>query len=301
MGVSAHKKLVIGSLKVNTRNLGDHIQILACLQMLEQMNLTPTVFIDRDTALANEPPLATYEDRLLLPLNGWFKLMAKQDPQWPPHGKILPIFFGFHLRPHVCPALLERRSLDYLKAYEPIGCRDPFTVELLQDKGISAYLTNCLSLTFPARSPMHEGDTIVVASKDPSILEILPPRYRQNHVYINHYRTLGSFESYMTEARALLDFYKNRAKLVITTFLHCALPCIAMGIPVIVFYPNRQDQFWETSDRQRFSGLKTIAPIYEFREVDQVNWTPSRIDVEEQKAMMSRDFRARMGKALDRF
>jgi len=301
MNLSASGKLVIGSLRIDTPNLGDHIQILACIQMLERMNLKPTVFIDRDTELADEPPLETDEDRLLLPLNGWFKLMANNDPQWPPHRKILPIFFGFHIRPHVCPALLESRSLDYMKTHEPIGCRDPFTMDLLQDNGISAYLTNCLSLTFPARSPIHEGDTIVVASTDPKILEIIPPLYRRNHVYINHYKTLRSFESYMTEAKALLHFYKRRAKLVITTFLHCALPCIAMGIPVVVFYPNRKEQFWATSDRQRFSGLKTIAPIYEFSEVDQVNWNPPRIDVEDQKAMMSRDFCARIEKALDRF
>lgn len=299
MSLGAGGKLIIGSLRVDTLNLGDYIQILACMKMLERMSLKPSVFIDRDTELANEPRLETDAGGLLLPLNGWFKLMASNnDPQWPPHKKIVPIFFGFHMRPHVCPALLERPSLDYLKSHEPIGCRDPFTVDLLQDRGIRAYLTNCLSLTFPARSPAEEGDTVIVASADQEILQVIPPHYRRDHVYINHYRKLGSFDSYMAEAGALLDFYKTRAKLVITTFLHCALPCIAMGIPVVVFYPNRTDPIFTASDRQRFSGLKLLTPVYEFGELPRVNWSPTRIDVEDQKAEMAHDFCAHVEKAL---
>jgi hypothetical protein len=36
-------------------------------------------------------------------------------------------------------------------------------------------------------------------------------------------------------ARYLLDLYRDEARLVITTKLHCALPCIAFGVPVIFF------------------------------------------------------------------
>ncbi|WP_141082403.1 polysaccharide pyruvyl transferase family protein [Campylobacter devanensis] len=32
----------------------------------------------------------------------------------------------------------------------------------------------------------------------------------------------------------LLQTYKNKAKLIATSALHCAAPCTAMGIPVIL-------------------------------------------------------------------
>ena len=173
------------------------------------MNLKPSVFVDRDTELGNMPALEADDGRLLLPLNGWFKLLVGDDPQWPPHERIIPVFFGFHLRPHVCPALLERCSLDYMKSHEPIGCRDPFTMDLLQSKGISAYLTNCLSLTFPARPREQTGNIVIVASNDREIVDIIPSEYRENHVYVNHYQQLQSFEAYMAEARALINLYRT--------------------------------------------------------------------------------------------
>ena len=300
MPLNGNGKIRIGSLKVSTHNLGDYIQILACMELLGSINLKPSVFVDRDTELANMPALEADDDRLLLPLNGWFKLLVGDDPQWPPHETIIPVFFGFHVRPHGCPALLERRSLDYMKSHEPIGCRDPFTMHLLQDKGISAYLTNCLSLTFPIRPPEQTGDIVIVASGNQEILELIPPEFRRGQIYINHHQKLESFDAYMAGARSLINLYRTRARLVITTFLHCALPCIAMGIPVVVFYPNHREQFWKASDRERFSGLKMLAPIYEFEEAHRANWNPTRVDVEPQKIAMTHDFRTRIEKELTR-
>jgi exopolysaccharide biosynthesis predicted pyruvyltransferase EpsI len=43
----------------------------------------------------------------------------------------------------------------------------------------------------------------------------------------------------MIIAQEYLDRYRKEAKLVITSRLHCALPCIAMGIPVIVMGDHR--------------------------------------------------------------
>jgi len=184
---SSHNGVTIGSLKASTENLGDYIQILACLRLLENLELQPSVYLDRDTELASAPALASCSGRVVLPLNGWFKRMAGTDPQWPPHERIIPIFIGFHVRPHQCPALLEPPSIDYMKAHGPVGCRDLFTMRALAEKGVSTYLSHCLSLTFDRRPRQQTGDKVIVASRDREIIDLLPPEYRGDHVYLNHY------------------------------------------------------------------------------------------------------------------
>ena len=298
MAVSSDHGVVIGSLKASTENLGDYIQILACLRLLETLDLRPSIYLDRDTELAAAPALEACSGRVLLPLNGWFKRTVGSDPQWPPHERIIPVFIGFHVRPHQCPALLEPRSIDYMKAHGPVGCRDPFTIRALNEKGVSTYLSHCLSLSFAKRKPGEVGDTVVVASRDREIIDVLPPEYRNDHIYVNHYMVRDCFSQYLTEAKSFLASYRTRARLVITTFLHCALPCIAMGIPVIAFLPRPQYDFQKTSDEERFSGLMEIAPVHRFGDMSNVDWNPHPIDVEPIKETIALDFQKRVGAAL---
>ena len=298
MGASSDNGVVIGSLKVGTDNLGDYIQILACLQLLETMGLRPSIYLDRDTELANAPALEACSARIVLPLNGWFKRTVGSDPQWPPHEHIIPVFIGFHVRPFQCPALLEQRSIEYMKANGPVGCRDPFTMRALAEQGVSTYLSHCLSLSFAKRRSDEVGDAVVVASRDREIIGLLPPEYRDDHVYVNHYMVRDGFSAYLAEAKALLAFYRTRARLVITTFLHCALPCIAMGVPVIAFLPRPQYDFQEASDEERFSGLMEIAPVHRFENTAQVDWSPRPLDVERVKQAVTLDFQKRVAAAL---
>jgi hypothetical protein len=295
---SSHNGVVIGSLKASTENLGDYIQILACLRLLEKLDLRPSIYLDRDTELAGAPALESSSGPVLLPLNGWFKRTTGADPHWPPHERIIPIFVGFHIRPHQCPALLEQPSIDYMRAHGPVGCRDLFTMHALAEKGVATYLSHCLSLTFPRRSPEQIGDSVIVASRDREILDLLPSEYRADHVYVNHYTIRDGFPAYVAEANNLLTFYRTRARVVVTTFLHCALPCIAMGIPVVVFLPRPQYDFQTTSDEERFSGLMEIAPVHRFGAAANLDWSPRPLEVEGLKKSILLDFRKRIGVAL---
>ena len=298
MASSSHNGVVIGSLKASTENLGDYIQILACLRLLEKLDLRPSIYLDRDTELAGAPALESSSGPVLLPLNGWFKRTTGADPHWPPHERIIPIFVGFHIRPHQCPALLEQPSIDYMRAHGPVGCRDPVTMRALEAKGVSTYLSHCLSLSFAKRKPDEVGDTVVVASRDREIIDVLPPEYRNNHIYVNHYMVRDGFSQYLTEAKSFLAFYRTRARLVITTFLHCALPCIAMGIPVVAFLPRPQNDLQRISDEERFSGLMQIAPVHRFGSAANVDWSPRPLDVEGLKEKILLDFQKRVAAAL---
>jgi glucokinase len=69
---------------------------------------------------------------------------------------------------------------------------------------------------------------------------------------------------------------------MITTLLHSALPAIAMGIPVVVFYPINNEA-GHVSDRERFLSLEGLVRVYRFEEIESVNWNPEPIDVSEIK------------------
>ena len=67
-----------------------------------------------------------------------------------------PLFVSFHVATYVYPEygrdpqdwLLSRESLDYLRRFEPIGCRDLRTLELLERRDVECYFSGCLTLTF---------------------------------------------------------------------------------------------------------------------------------------------------------
>lgn len=270
---------VFASLKVSTNNLGDHIQILAGLGLLQRHGIEPTVYIDRDDEIGSCAMLRPEDGRVALLLNGWFKT---NGGEWPPNALIRPIFLGFHIRLFQCPELLSDEAVRYYQAHQPIGCRDHYTRRLLEARNVECFDSNCLSLSFPRRLDAEiEHGKVFVASRDRRLLDILP-REIGSYTYVNHYSEASDFHSNLTRARELLQTYRTQARLIITTFLHCALPAIAMGIPVVVFYPEN-DARGHQSDRERFSSLENLVPIHRFSEVDKVDWTPRPVDTSKLK------------------
>jgi hypothetical protein len=209
-------------------NLGDEIQTLATEQHLPRVD----VRIDRDSLTSFEA-----DEKHVLIFQGWFSVAPEEC--FPPSDAIVPIFVGFHLRARSQAHVLSGASLDYLKAHEPIGCRDDGTRRMLESAGVRAYTTQCLTLTFPrrVREPEH-GKVFIVDGDDLPI----PRALRRHAVHVTHASsaTMGDEEK-RAAAQQLLDRYRDHARLVITRKLHCALPCLAMGIPVVFFGDLERD------------------------------------------------------------
>ncbi len=237
------------SLKVSTENLGDHIQIIAGLRLLARLGIQPTRYIDRDNEIHSAPGLDEEVGPVGILLNGWFKT---NRAEWPPHPKLATLIFGFHIRLFQCPELVQ------------------------------VFTSNCLSLTFPRRidNPATQTEVFVV-SRDERIKSHLPQLIGP-YTFVSHYTGSRDFAANLVQAQELLETYRSRAKLIITTLLHSALPAIAMGIPVVVFYPLN-DVTAHISDRERFSSLEELVPIHRFDEIENVNWKPEPIDVSDTK------------------
>lgn len=253
-------------------NVGDNIQSLAAKQFLPQVD-----------AYVNREKLAEYRGpKLKLIMNGWF---THNIQNWVPSENIIPLFVSFHMNNTAAPFMLSDKGIAYLKKHEPIGCRDQFTVDTLKAKGIDAYFTGCLTLTLDSYKvdDSERGDNIYIV--DPLYSYPRPEKIfynakatvrnilngtafqlgkKQQHLkkfisqelletanFINQEppsNTYSDEEKFEMAEDLLKDYAK--AKLVITSRIHCALPCLAMGTPVI--FVNGFDSF---VDSCRFDGI----------------------------------------------
>ena len=257
-----------GQLISRAGNIGDDLQSLAACQHLPE---PPAVFVDRDMIHRNPDagPIA-------LIMNGWFSGNAEA---WPPSPSIHPIFVGFHVSGRFKPAV--ERHARYLKAFEPIGVRDAATGRFLESLGIRTETTYCLTLTFPhrQRTPVA-GKTYIVDAEEIAI----PKNLRQGAIKMTHRMPPLGPDATLPFAQKLLDLYRDEASLVITTRLHTALPCMAMGIPVVFFGSPTDGRTSIINDiggtiYDRRLHSKSLGRGILGRAFDQVDWSPGPLDL----------------------
>lgn len=267
----------------NSGNLGDHIQTIATEQFLDCVG-----GVERDL-------LAIYEgEPINLLMQGWFGNLKRFKQMFPPSKRINPVFFGFHISINKQDRAFygNKNIIKYFKKHQPIGCRDISTRDFLIDLGVDAFFSRCLTTTFPLReqTPKEEKIFIVDCISDMLIPnDILERAEKLTHVAKEDETQLEK----ENKARLLLSRYKNEATLVITSRLHCASPCIAMGIPVIFIDDTRDIRFTAISDlinishvnRKlfKFRFLKPIQLIYAYFFQKRINWNPESLNIEEVK------------------
>ena len=270
-------------------NIGDYIQALASSQFLPQVD----GFIDREK-------LKDYDgEESKVIMNGWY---IHNTQQWPPSPKIVPLYVAVHINKSAAHDMLTTDGLNYLKKYEPIGCRDLYTYDLLQQHGIDAYFSGCMTLTLGYKYVSKERGkeiyfvdpfvpwerTFGICMKDlfymlshPRLISQIARKYtitenRLKNYYYNsrfvrlysrlftkdtllkanyisqentHYTTLDNKQR-MAAAEALVQKY-SKAAFVVTSRIHCALPCTGLGTPV--YFVNRAED--TEISTCRFGGL----------------------------------------------
>ena len=280
-------------------NIGDYIQSLAARQFFEK---------GIDKYIQREELNNYYGEKVKLFMNGWF---MHEPENWPPSEDVYPFFVSFHMNSFAYKLLLAPHSIEYLKKWEPIGCRDRKTVELFEEQGIKAYFSGCLTLTLGINyssndkrthvyfvDPYFEvGKNIVSIAKYSFhlllnfrkikiISEKIFKKYNVKSIiksaaffsnyqkvfdnsimdeiiFIKHNVKGADFESEEKKfeyAEELIHCYSN-AKLVVTSRIHCALPCLGMNTPVI-YIENLEQK--ETS-ACRLDGIKDLFNIITYR------------------------------------
>jgi hypothetical protein len=242
------KKAIIS---YSTSNVGDEIQSLAVKQIIDKVDY----YIDREklNEFRNNEPVK-------LIINGWY--MANPD-NWPPSEDIIPLFISFHIshNANTNKIFLSEKNITYFKKYEPIGCRDKQTKELLESHGVKAYFSGCATLTYKNKFKERNNKILCV---DP-LFNIFPYSYGKNIYknlipsslhkdveYIEHKRydlTKSNAQRFHDAEELIAKF--SQAKVVITSRIHAALPCLALGTPVIFLDVG----YTSKNQRNRFNGL----------------------------------------------
>ena len=263
----------------NINNLGDHVQILTVDYLYNSMGVSKKdiVYIDKDNLgfYDGEPvllpvsmPLIDYKE------NGFADMFS---------DKIIPVFFGLTMAKDELLSV----EVDYLKKYEPIGCRDERTYHTLVNSGISAYLGGCLTVTLPTRKTCSEKQNkVFIIDPTKGIKDFIPFEISKNAIHDTHL-----FYSYLENptqiAEERYNKYRDEAKLIITSLLHCSVPCMAMGIPVILV---------KDFVSYRFGWLEALLKIYTPSEYETINWNPTLIKYYEHKELVRNSFINRMNR-----
>lgn len=232
-------------------NAGDYIQSLAAARYLPRIDK----YINRErlSEYTGEP--------VQMILNGWF---MHRPGNWPPSSAITPLLTSFHLNCQAKHQVLNKRGVDWFKQHGPVGCRDKYTQEVLSEHGIDTYLSGCLTSTFEntygyrtddvyfadvlfrvpgwntsARTAreflkaVFYGDVTRLNKRRQLLEKLFTQDLLKNAKQISHYHTARHSETErFNVANSLLEKYAT-AKLVVTSRLHCAIPCLAFGTPVI--------------------------------------------------------------------
>lgn len=254
--------------KFNARgvnNLGDNMQIIAIDYIYEKMGIPQDEIVYVDT---ND--LATYKgEYIILPVA--IPLVDYREggiaKRFSEH--IIPVFLGLTM----VKETLELDEVEYLKKFAPIGCRDEKTLNMLRKYQIDCYLHGCITVTLPKRKSGINAEDIYIVDIDPSIQKLIPFNLRANAKFRTHLRS-DLKDSPKQEAMKQYMEYKENSKLIITSLLHCAVPCMAAGIPVIIF--RKQVTY-------RMAWLEKLLPIYTPDKLQEIQWNPKSVDIEEHK------------------
>lgn len=218
-------------------NLGDVIQGLAAKQFLP--NDAKPVNREKLSSLTNEPSL--------LIANGWYQ---HEFDKFPPPTEVIPFYISVHIAKSDFIKIKTIR--EHFKKNAPIGCRDSKTLWLMRGFGIPAYYSGCLTLTFNNSNSFqgNKSEVIWVDNIDHPIPlkieqklnELIPEGFTKiSHDPLSRFLKFETYVEDNTELTFSLFEKYEQAKLVLTTKIHCALPCIGMGIPVILIHPNPKD------------------------------------------------------------
>lgn len=268
------KKTKFGLMKYEYRgnyNVGDYIQSLAAQQYLPST----------DEYICREQLNSYNGDPVSMIMNGWY---MHNPENFPPSKQIDPLFISFHLNSFAAKAFLTEKTKEYLRNVGPIGCRDFHTQRVLTENKIDCYHSGCLTttldiayksdkrsdeiyfadplfnlkdlkdLTKSFRSLVKgtlKGALSTVNKRSELLNKLFDKEVIDNSIFVPHiYTDSHSNEERFRLAEEILHKYAT-AKFVVTSRIHAALPCLALGTPVLFLnYGN-----FDATDLCRFEGI----------------------------------------------
>lgn len=262
-------------------NIGDYIQTLAVQQALSILYKDITkrdfVYCDRENLFRTD---FNGEFNNIAIMQGWFG----HTYNFLPNATVRPVWVGTHFTPPIREFINEINFNFPNLLNSEFGCRDTNTLNFLSKIGLKAYLSRCLTLTFSKRKSEISDtcDTTYFVNVNKSLESFIPDRLAKNAVRINQRakKSTGNWQSDLEDAANLLNVYRNNAKLVVTSALHCASPCLAMGIPVILITTP--------ANKYRIDALRGLLKFYTEEDLKnkKVDWVTEAPNIEPLKTLI---------------
>lgn len=261
-----------GTDSIRKINIGDYAQILAIDHLYEIMGISAD-----DIVYIEYYDLFDYDgEYVILPINFIFfnAYYGERDLILSP--KIIPVFLGIH----AINGNYNKRELAYFKRFSPIGCRDIKTLSIFRKKNIDAYLQGCISATFSRRiSEKKTYQKIFFVDVPKSLDSYIPSEMKLKAERLSQ-EIYGDIDTWLQQEQCQtikeymkkrLMQYKDMAALVVTSRLHCAVPCAAMGIPTIFAC----EEYSST-----YAWVEKLIPVYTPEKFKDINWNPPAVEFE---------------------
>lgn len=268
-------------------NYGDNLQFLAIDGLYKDMKIIDVRYLDMHE-------IASYRgEKLILPLN-WtiFDANYMDGDYLIISPDIEPVFLGMALCGRDDDRFFNQENINYLKEHGPIGCRDEYTYQKLNKYGIKAYINGCISITLSRQK--SGGEKVILVDAPIELERDIQKNLGTEFQCMTQQIYMGIEEAKMTLPQVVRKHYKyikENAKIVVTSRLHVASPCIAMGIPVI-FARNEVDY--------RFSWLDKFIKLYSKEEFGDIDWKPQTFMYEDMKQnIRQNDMERILGKQTD--
>lgn len=244
----------------NTFNIGDDILSYAAKQFLPHVDY----YIAREHLDVFVPNECEY---VAVIVNGWYLHL---NYTFQPSPYLYPFFIGTHFSKDqlICNdySWIDTSVQDYLRKYMPIGCRDYHTADVLAARNIDSYFSGCLTLTLPKFTDIQPNHTaFLVDLPEPAMQYIKNLCPNQNFTTKTHrYTELEACSNWNIRENRVIELLKTYqgANFVITTRLHCALPCLALGTPVVLLTNDYDEDF-----DSRIKCFADFLPIYSIKEL----------------------------------
>lgn len=209
------------SVQYSKNNIGDVIQIIAASRFLPGID-----------AWCNRENLDGY--RFVEPhkiiLNGWYQ---HRTGHFHNDGNLIPLIVSMHIAPSKARNFFTPEVVTFLKRNAPTGCRDTYTLNLMKSRGIDAYFSGCLTLTLEPNPSIPRRDYVLCVDVPDAVnakirRTFLRPVYELDPMW----HAYNTFSQRVDHAKIYLKKIQQ-AHCVVTRRLHCALPAVALGTPVV--------------------------------------------------------------------
>lgn len=247
-------------------NIGDDLQLVAIENLYKYMGIA-----EGDIVRIPFSQLVTYDgEYVVLPIA--FPLYGYSHDMYITmfSNKIIPVFLALS----IMSGNLTDDEVVYLRRFEPIGCRDYHTMKLMQENNIMAYLNGCMTATLPRISNL-KGEKVYFVDVPARYYQHIPEEIAKDAIVLSN--VLDDCVDPEQEVKNRLKQYAENARLVVTTRLHVAMPCTAIGIPV-VFMKDRYSF--------RFPFISRYIHVWEKEEFNNIDWNPKPVEYEDMKHMI---------------